>query len=382
MATAYVFRGECCFREQPPRVKRPAATRGQDEGFPVFCIVRYCICCVMLYKRLAEELLKELRLATSWTPADFHNVTKSESSEKQQSIESFYHCKDSCKFQLCDQLVKAQAHAGIPVVSMVSSPAPSTPAGGIVQRGAERLIPASKRPDGSVRKEKKVREGFVPAEDVAKYQTVKARERAAANGVVPGRPVVSEALPPQTETPLSTGTMTKTQQKNVKRRLKRQQQSLEQGVQQQQPVEESPAEIKTLKQGIALLLGEMLVADITDVCEALAFEHDTWNRSEKIQAILERVESGCHNTVDLTVQYAKMTALRESLLKLGLSRSGDRDALVSRLQEALARLPGTEAVPDLRWSATAKKQEAQRSQAEGTHYVYHVTVSEIYERLT
>lgn len=40
---------------------------------------------------------------------------------------------------------------------------------GIIQVGEERWIPGSQRADGSYRKERKVRPGFVPQEDVKRY---------------------------------------------------------------------------------------------------------------------------------------------------------------------------------------------------------------------
>jgi partner of Y14 and mago protein len=40
---------------------------------------------------------------------------------------------------------------------------------GIVQIGEERWIPGSQRADGSYRKERKIRPGFVPLEDVQRY---------------------------------------------------------------------------------------------------------------------------------------------------------------------------------------------------------------------
>jgi len=45
--------------------------------------------------------------------------------------------------------------------------APST--SGIIQHGDERVVPASVRPDGTVRREIHIRAGYVPQEDVAKY---------------------------------------------------------------------------------------------------------------------------------------------------------------------------------------------------------------------
>jgi hypothetical protein len=225
---------------------------------------------------------------------------------------------------------------------MVSSP---STVGGIVQRGSDRLIPSSKRPDGSLRKEKKVRDGFVPAEDVVRYKTLSVRkaEEAAAQPP-PGSSVVSPSSS-------SSEPMTKAQQKNMKRKLKRQQSQLEGDA---MPVVDGNANGKaastklpaTVSQAVAILLGEMLIADITDVCDTLAFEASTWDRPTKIKALLGLVKDGYRDTVDLIVQYAKMTALRETLLKFGLPRTGDRDILVERIQGVLSDLPDSEPIPE------------------------------------
>ncbi|GAA5899595.1 hypothetical protein JCM6882_001159 [Rhodosporidiobolus microsporus] len=61
----------------------------------------------------------------------------------------------------------------------------------------ERVVAASRRADGSVRKELKIRPGFTPQEDVALYRSrgaVEAERRQATRGVVPGlRPGVGAA---------------------------------------------------------------------------------------------------------------------------------------------------------------------------------------------
>jgi partner of Y14 and mago protein len=44
---------------------------------------------------------------------------------------------------------------------------------GIIQVGEERWIPGSQRADGSYRKERKVRPGFVPLEDVKRYSNAR-----------------------------------------------------------------------------------------------------------------------------------------------------------------------------------------------------------------
>ncbi|KAJ1035597.1 hypothetical protein NDA18_000375 [Ustilago nuda] len=59
-----------------------------------------------------------------------------------------------------------------------SSSEPTSTASGIVERAntQQRVIPESRRADGSIRKERRVRPGFTPAEDVARYRPARARE--------------------------------------------------------------------------------------------------------------------------------------------------------------------------------------------------------------
>lgn len=45
-----------------------------------------------------------------------------------------------------------------------------TPAGIIVTETNNRIIPATRRPDGSLRKERRVRPGYIPQEDIAIYK--------------------------------------------------------------------------------------------------------------------------------------------------------------------------------------------------------------------
>ncbi|PWY97340.1 hypothetical protein BCV70DRAFT_150213, partial [Testicularia cyperi] len=49
---------------------------------------------------------------------------------------------------------------------------PKTTTAGIVQdpTSQQRVIPESRRADGSIRKERKVRPGFTPVEDVARFR--------------------------------------------------------------------------------------------------------------------------------------------------------------------------------------------------------------------
>ncbi|KAI8877345.1 hypothetical protein K501DRAFT_288454 [Backusella circina FSU 941] len=61
---------------------------------------------------------------------------------------------------------------------------------GIVQIGEERWIPGSQRADGSYRKERKVRPGFVPLEDVQRYTnaTLSSNKSGVKPGAKPGIP--------------------------------------------------------------------------------------------------------------------------------------------------------------------------------------------------
>lgn len=52
---------------------------------------------------------------------------------------------------------------------------------GIITVGDERWIPGSRRADGSYRKERKVRPGFTPLEDLQRYINPRAREQQAGN---------------------------------------------------------------------------------------------------------------------------------------------------------------------------------------------------------
>src|SRR6266536_5551991 len=79
----------------------------------------------------------------------------------------------------------------------------STPSGIVTTDNNERVIPATRRADGTLRKERKVRQGFVPQEDVARYKN----------------PWVEETTPPPPPKPELP--KKKAQKKNEKRKLKR-----------------------------------------------------------------------------------------------------------------------------------------------------------------
>ncbi|RIB00751.1 hypothetical protein C2G38_2129228 [Gigaspora rosea] len=85
----------------------------------------------------------------------------------------------------------------------MSSTDKAAPSGIVTTEANERVIPASRRADGTLRKERRVRPGFVPQEDIIRYKNKFVAER---------EPVSS----PKVEPP-----KTKSQKKNAKRNAKK-----------------------------------------------------------------------------------------------------------------------------------------------------------------
>ncbi|KAI5474840.1 hypothetical protein MNV49_002344 [Pseudohyphozyma bogoriensis] len=84
----------------------------------------------------------------------------------------------------------------------------------------ERKVAASRRPDGSLRKEIKIRPGFTPEEDVVRYRSIRSQEQAAREAVkgrVPGLVPGSG----QAAVQAVVAGMSKAQKKNLKRKEKR-----------------------------------------------------------------------------------------------------------------------------------------------------------------
>ncbi|KAH9853789.1 hypothetical protein C2E23DRAFT_820498 [Lenzites betulinus] len=104
----------------------------------------------------------------------------------------------------------------------MSKPAivPEITAAGIAvdPRTLERVIPESRRPDGSVRKQLKIRPGYTPQEDVRRFRGSRQQQMDAT--ALPKGHVVGWA-PAPTTVPVSKASMSKAQKKNEKRKEKR-----------------------------------------------------------------------------------------------------------------------------------------------------------------
>lgn len=107
---------------------------------------------------------------------------------------------------------------------------------GIIQVGEERWIPGSQRADGSYRKERKVRPGFVPLEDVKRYSNARI-EQANAPKLPPGYKPSSKAEIPggkkkepvktpaatkkkETTTPATASTTTRATEQTTEKKIK------------------------------------------------------------------------------------------------------------------------------------------------------------------
>ncbi|EPT03570.1 hypothetical protein FOMPIDRAFT_1141690 [Fomitopsis schrenkii] len=110
----------------------------------------------------------------------------------------------------------------------MSKPAivPDTTVAGIAvdPRTLERVIPESRRPDGSVRKQIKIRPGFTPQEDVRRFRGT--RQQQAEATALPKGHIIGWAPPPTSTAPkpgaaASAAAQSKAAKKNEKRKEKR-----------------------------------------------------------------------------------------------------------------------------------------------------------------
>ncbi|KAG6918942.1 hypothetical protein DXG01_010597 [Tephrocybe rancida] len=84
----------------------------------------------------------------------------------------------------------------------------------------ERVIPESKRPDGTVRKQIKIRPGFTPQEDVRKFRGTRQAQMDAT--ALPKGHIIGWAPPPQAAAASDAKPLSKAAKKNAKRREKKQ----------------------------------------------------------------------------------------------------------------------------------------------------------------
>ncbi|KAI0771849.1 hypothetical protein BD413DRAFT_546562 [Trametes elegans] len=99
---------------------------------------------------------------------------------------------------------------------------PDTTAAGIAvdPRTLERVIPESRRPDGTVRKQIKIRPGFTPQEDVRRFRGTRQAQMDAT--ALPKGHIIGWAPPSQAAAaPASKAALSKAQKKNEKRKEKR-----------------------------------------------------------------------------------------------------------------------------------------------------------------
>lgn len=88
---------------------------------------------------------------------------------------------------------------------------------GIQDREDERVIPMTRRPDGTFRKERKIRPGYTPPEDVAKYT----------NRILESvRPTPTPTAPDAATAAANSTPKSKTQLKNDKRKAKRKEEAV------------------------------------------------------------------------------------------------------------------------------------------------------------
>ncbi|KAI9199678.1 uncharacterized protein BJ171DRAFT_517459 [Polychytrium aggregatum] len=137
---------------------------------------------------------------------------------------------------------------------MSRRPPSSQTASGIVTRGPEneRVIPASRRADGSIRPERKIRPGFIPQEDVKRYTNPRAEAIKLPAGYVVGMGQQQQA------DQVDADKKGKNARRNEKKRLEKQQQQEQQEQRQQRQSDDAdtqensePAETQPAQPAVA-----------------------------------------------------------------------------------------------------------------------------------
>ncbi|KAJ3299438.1 hypothetical protein HK104_008944 [Borealophlyctis nickersoniae] len=93
---------------------------------------------------------------------------------------------------------------------------------GIREVDGDRLVGGTRRPDGSVRKERKVRPGFVPQEDVSRYTNEKVELTRVPKGYVPGANVAPRSAGDAAGNTAGGPPKSKSAKKNAARNAKKQ----------------------------------------------------------------------------------------------------------------------------------------------------------------
>lgn len=181
---------------------------------------------------------------------------------------------------------------------------------GIVNIGNDRIIPASRRPDGSVRKEIKVRQGYTPPEDVQKYQSKALLNQSRAKGYIAGLGLVN-----------AQDDKTKAQIKNEKRKQKK-------------------CDVDSMCLIMHGLLEEMRLDDLKQILETFEdFEIGKLSFNQEKETAIQRILKGFNNDSkgigERIFSIAKLSELRRLCEKLNIQVSGDRSEILENIHICL-----------------------------------------------
>jgi hypothetical protein len=105
-------------------------------------------------------------------------------------------------------------------------------------------------------------------------------------------------------------------------------------------IQQAALQCGSLTNLLQMLLDEMLIADIRELADLMAVEHQELERPQVIEALIElsKREDLTRDVMEATVVFAKITALRELMLNLGLGSIRERKDIVDILQEILIQI--------------------------------------------
>ncbi|KAJ3148874.1 hypothetical protein HDU89_004455 [Geranomyces variabilis] len=202
---------------------------------------------------------------------------------------------------------------------MSSSPQPLPGVSGIVEyKPGDRVIPASRRPDGTVRKERKVRPGFVPQEDAARYSNAKIDATKVPAGYVPGLQQSSgSGSSGAAHQPVVDSAASKAAKKNAKRKAKKLEEVLGLGGR------EAAAEPSTQKAAVPL-------ADAAPSATATAAAADP---EKKLKALRKKLRQ----ITDIEAKQSASTPLNDDQ-RQKIASKPQLEAEVAELEKALSAL--------------------------------------------